>query len=120
MAAAPEIADEPLRAALVCLGRPDAAVDVASDETAGGMFDELVVDEVDPLEDDAEVALSEDFAGDDPAGDEDPPVSAHANPAPPNNAAPTPRAMARPPTRPMYVDARRVRLRLGWPPPPWR
>jgi hypothetical protein len=66
------------------------------------------------------VALSDDFADDDPVGDEDPPVSAHAIPAPPNSAAPTPRAMARPPTRPMYADARSVRLRLAWPPPPWR
>jgi hypothetical protein len=35
------------------------------------------------------------------AEDEDPPVSAHAIAAPPNSAAPTPKAMARPPTRPM-------------------
>jgi hypothetical protein len=65
------------------------------------------------------VALSDDFADDDPAGDEDPAVSAHAIPAPPNNAAPKPRAMAMPPTRPMYADARSVRLDLARPPPPW-
>jgi hypothetical protein len=140
VAAVPEVADKSLRAAPVCLGRPDTAafvpagaislpgadsaddgaaptddlsgdaVDVVPDGAAVAVFDESVVDEVDPLADDAEVALSDDFsdaeepadfADEDPAGDEDPPVSAHAIPAPPNSAAPTPTAMARPPTRPM-------------------
>jgi hypothetical protein len=64
--------------------------------------------------DDAEPAV---FA-DDPGEDEDP-VSAHAIPAPPNSAAPTPRAMAMPPTRPMKFDARRVRLRLPGPSSAW-
>jgi hypothetical protein len=139
VAAAPEVADEPLRAAPVCLGLPDAAafvpagadsllgagsaddvaaptddlsddaVDVVPDEAAVALFDDLVVDEVDALADDAEVALSDDFSDaaepadftdEDPAEDEDPPASAHATPTPPNSAAPTPRAMVRPPTRP--------------------
>jgi hypothetical protein len=71
----------------------------------------------DDFSDPAEPAV---FADEDPGEDEDPPVSAHAIPAPPNSAAPMPRSMARPPTRPMYADARSVRLRLARPPSLWR
>jgi hypothetical protein len=88
----PEAADEPVRAAPVCLGRTDAAgfvaagadaslsagsadnvaepsdglsdgtVDVVPGEVTVAVFDELVDDEVDALADDAAVALSDDFA----------------------------------------------------------
>lgn len=138
MAAVPEVADEPLWAARVCFGRPAAAfVPAGADSLLGaGSADDVAAPTddvsdvaVDVVPDDAEVAVSDDFsdaaepadfADEDPAGDEDPPVSAHAIPAPPNSAAPTPRAMARPPTRPMEADARSARLRLVCPPSLWR
>jgi hypothetical protein len=80
VAAVPEVAVEALWGARTCLGRPDTAA------------------VLDDLSDDAEPI---DFADEAPADDDDPPVSAHAIPAPPSSAAPTPKAMARPPTRPM-------------------
>jgi hypothetical protein len=75
----------------VCLGLAGAAVDGVPDEAAVAVLD-------DDFWDVAEPAV---FADDDPAEDGDAPESAHAIPAPPNSAAPTPKAMARPPTRPM-------------------
>jgi hypothetical protein len=116
VAAVPEVADEPLRAAPLCLGLPDAAafVPAVADPLLGAdSADDVaapVDDAVDVVPDEAAVAVSDDFsdaaepavfADEDPVEDEDPPVSAHAIPAPPNSAAPTPRAMDRPPTRPM-------------------
>ena len=108
VAAASEVADEPLRAARACLGRPDAAafVPAGADSLLGAdsdadvaapaddlsddavvvvpdeaeAFDDLVVDEVDALADDAEVALSDDFS-DAFSDDADPAVFADEDPA---------------------------------------
>jgi hypothetical protein len=124
VAAVSEVADEALRAARVCLGRPDAApfvpagadpllradsdadVAAAADDLSDDalvvvpdepeVFDDLVVDEVDALADDAEVALSDDFS-DAFSDDADPTVFADEDPAEDEDPPVSAHAMPAPP-----------------------